>query len=180
MPEPASPVVGRRPHLLSDEILSLPEFAGRVEAGPTPVYAILDATDEPRVPHKVAALGPQATPLWRGDAGGNYWAIAPYLARVDRPLLDWLHTELWPDPWGVFLFADVDLEEVATQLRRLFWIEGPDRRRLYFRYYDPRVLDPFLDVASASELRDFFGPIRSFGIPGPDAVLLRSLVTPSD
>jgi len=146
---------------------SLEELRGQVRREPGALFAVLDACDEPRVPAKVSELGQDvAVSLYAGRAEQDYWAIAPYLARADEELLDWIVAELWGSPWGVFVVAAADLAAVRKHFRRFLMVLGPHGERLYFRYYDPRVLPTFLSTCAPAEQEEFFGPIRRFCVQG--------------
>ena len=41
-------------------------------------------------------------------------------------------------------------------------VKGADRKKYYFRFYDPRVLQAFLPACTPQEARAFFGPIDRF------------------
>jgi hypothetical protein len=128
------------------------------------LYAILDACDAPTVPVKVKELGnEQAVSLYRGSAEEEYWAIAPYLVRVDGILLDWLHATLWKEPWGIFVVANSDIETLRKHFRRFLVVELPDGGKSYFRYYDSRVLQEFLPSCVREEVDDIFGSLTAFG-----------------
>jgi len=63
---------------------------------------------------------------------------------------------------------------MRRHLRRFLIVRAPDGKRLYFRYYDPRVLSVYLPTCNAAELQYIFGPVRQFVCEGPDpTVLLR-------
>jgi len=36
------------------------------------------------------------------------------------------------------------------------------RKRLLFRFYDPRVLLPFAETCDAAQLREIFGPVQRY------------------
>jgi hypothetical protein len=162
----AASTLHRRPGSLKD--LQKIAFDGRL-------YAILDACDEPVVPTKVAEIGPdRAISLFRGRAEHEQWAFAPYLAKVDGMLLDWIIATLWGKPWGIFAMAEYDLLAVRKHFRRFLIVEEPDGGTMYFRYYDPRILAAFLPTCTNAELEEFFGPIKAFavGVPGDASVEL--------
>ena len=128
------------------------------------LYAILDACDVPGVPPKVKELGEEnGVSLYRGEAEEDYWAIAPYLVRVDPLLLDWIVTTLWEQPWGVFVVAEADLEALRTHFRKFLTVQMPDGERVYFRFYDPRVIQQFLPTCNDAELGEFFGSVQKYG-----------------
>ncbi len=141
---------------------SLDELRSWLAERPGSLYAILDSCDEPRVPDMANQLGDRAVSLYRGTAEKDYWAIAPYLAVVDEPLLDWIVENLWEDPWGIFAVAETDLASLRTHFRRFLKVEDPDGKELLFRFYDPRVLPAFLTTCIESEAEHFFGPNELF------------------
>lgn len=141
------------------------------------LYAILDATDAPAVPALVQTLGEsRAVSLYRGSADEQLWAVAPYLVRVAPELLDWIATVLGGDPgWGILVVSDRDLTALRKHFRRFLMARLPEGSRVYFRFYDPRVLGKIIDRSTEAELEQLFGPVRSFGIPHPErpTVLVR-------
>jgi hypothetical protein len=147
-----------RPPLLEEKIPF--ERLGEIARTGT-LWAILDACDAPEVPPKVHQLGStKAVSLYKGQAGVAYSGIAPYLVSVDEALLAWIGQTLWTTPWGIFAQADGDLERLRTHFRKFLLVEDSKARRMYFRFYDPRVLQTFLRTCNDAELNEFFGPIR--------------------
>ena len=144
----------------------------RLAREPTTLFAILDACDEPRIPAKVLELGDRAESLYRGRAEEEHWAIAPYLVQVDEPLLDWIVEALSGTPWGILAFAATDLDSLRKHFRRFLKVEGPDGQKLYFRFYDPRVLPTFLNSCGPEEAIRFFGPVDTYLVFNDDSQLL--------
>lgn len=144
-----------------------------LEQSPNHWYVILDACDAPLVPVKVRELGDRAVSLYRGAAERDLWAIAPYLARLDAELLDWIVENLWEEPWGIIISAATDLAGLRKHLRRFLMVEDPDGEQMYFRYYDPQVLPTVLETFAAEESKAFFGPMESIDIPRTDAAFVR-------
>lgn len=129
------------------------------------LWAILDACNEPAVPPQVAGLGPEkAVSLYRGQAEHEQWAVAPYLAKVDETVLDWILQTLWKKHWGIFAVAECDLKDLRKHFRRFLIVEDPDGETMYFRYYDPRVLPVFLPTCTRDELKTFFGPLKAYAV----------------
>jgi hypothetical protein len=59
-------------------------------------------------------------------------------------------------------------------LRHFLIVHTSDGKAYYFRYYDPRVLRPYLPTCTAGELTEFFGPIQTWIAEGEDpGALLR-------
>jgi len=128
------------------------------------VFAIVDATDTPSVPGRARALGEgRAVSLYRGRAEEDLFAIAPYLVQLDWPTLEWITGALWPEPWGVFVVADVPLEVLRSHFRRFLVVDGPEGESWYFRFYDPRVLPRYLASCTPDELTAFYGPVTAYG-----------------
>ena len=131
------------------------------------LFAILDACDEPAVPPKCAELGEsRAISLYRGTAQEKHKKVAPYLVCADDALIDWLVEKIWTRPWGIFAYAEASFEESRKHFRRFLKAELPDKRQVLFRFYDPRVLPTYLDKCEPAELREFYGPVRAFGVSG--------------
>ncbi len=151
---------------------SLDDLRAGLQREPSALFAILDACDEPRVPKKVGELGDRAVSLYRGSAEEEYWAIAPYLVQMDEQVLSWIVKNLSKDPWGIFAVAPVDLLGLRTHFRRFLTVEDPKGVRMYFRFYDPRVLPTFLESCTNEEGSTFFGPIRKFIAPNEDGTLV--------
>lgn len=129
------------------------------------LYAVLDACDQPSVPVKIRELGDdKAVSLFKGSTQEDYWAVAPYLARVDVALLRWMYEQLWESQWGIFVFAQVPLMDLYDHLRRFLVVTLPDEKNWFLRYYDPRVLPAFLSTCNDQEWKAFLGSARSYGI----------------
>ncbi|HEX4963776.1 MAG TPA: DUF4123 domain-containing protein [Thermoanaerobaculia bacterium] len=133
-------------------------------AGEQRLYAVLDACDAPAIQAKVGELGSsRALCLYRGEVAPEILEVAPYLARVDEALFQWLTETVWSEPWGIFVVAKLEPEAVRKHLRKFLMVKDPDGEAMYFRYYDPRVLPTFLGSCNRQELDSFFGGLAAFG-----------------
>ena len=159
--------------------IGLTTLRDQIEAGES-VYALFDSADEPLVPPKVNSLGKSAASLYSGTAATDFSHIAPYIATVDIPLLDWIMDHLSDTPWGYFVFTkpDVNLAGLRKHLRRFLMVSGPDEKELYFRFYDPRVISIFLQSISADIANQFFTPLKSVVLFNEDEQAVR--LTPAD
>ena len=129
------------------------------------LFAILDACDEPVVLPKCEELGEsRAISLYRGTAQEQHKKVAPYLVCADDALIDWVVEKIWTHPWGIFAYSDASFEETRKHFRRFLKAELPNRKQVLFRFYDPRVLPTYLDKCQPAELREFYGPVRAFGV----------------
>lgn len=134
------------------------------------LWTILDACDELAVPPKVSELGPErAMSLYRGSAEHEKWDVAPYLARADEKLVEWISETLWTRPWGIFAVSDADLKTLRRHFRRFLTVQEPDGEAVLFRYYDPRILAAFLPACNEEELAAFFGPVKAYAAGNPDS-----------
>jgi hypothetical protein len=133
-------------------------------AGEQRLYAVFDACDAPAIQAKVSELGPlRALCLYRGEIAPEMQEVAPYLVRVDGALLRWLVETVWSEPWGIFVVAKMEPEAVRKHLRKFLMVKAPEGDPMYFRYYDPRVLPPFLASCNQEELVSFLGNMSAFG-----------------
>lgn len=133
-------------------------------------FVILDPVDEPRLIDKIQSLKPSETvPLWNENAARDYWAISPFMAKLTPSLLTWLAQELSDHPWGIVCQATTELMELRAHFRRFLLVESPEGKTLYFRFYDPRVLENYLKIITPHERKLFFGPTSQFWIPHSNA-----------
>ena len=143
-----------------------------------PLFVVLDAARDPAVLELLRRGGQEHQMLYAGRRGEHLAAVAPYLVRLPpgSPLLDALLERGRGASWGVYLTCDLPFAEVRRHLRRFLVAETEDGQALYFRFYDPRVLRPYLPSCTPAELGAFFGPVSSFwveGASGRAAPLLR-------
>lgn len=147
-----------------------------LEREPESLFAVLDSCDAPQVTAQAHALGAErAVSLYRGAAEREFAAVAPYLLAVDAKVLDWIAATLAETPWGILAVAPVTLDVLRRHFRRFLRVRGPRDESWYFRFYDPRVLPPFLESCTVDEVEQLFGPVRQFVVPGQDGVRLMSL-----
>jgi predicted component of type VI protein secretion system len=128
------------------------------------LFALFDAARDPRIFALLNGSGTESKSLYEGAEGDKLAMYAPYLVRLPQqsPLLDTLIREGWGMSWGVFLVADQPLADVRKHFRRFLMVKAEDGPEMYFRFYDPRVLRAFLPACTPAEVREFFGPVRSF------------------
>lgn len=131
-------------------------------------WAILDSTDTPVVPRRLRDEKISSVSLYKGEAEEKYWDIAPYLVRLDTTVFGWIQERLWFEPWGIAFRADASLEDLRKHFRKFLLVKTIDGEELYFRFYDPRVLNSFLPTCKDAELADFFGPVEEFWAKNKD------------
>ncbi len=135
-----------------------------------PLFAVLDAARDPLVLARISHCSEQHQSLYEGAQGDQLAAVAPYLLALPdgSSALPEIVRDGWGRSWGVYLTTVQPFAEVRKHLRRFLMVETDGGSPLYFRYYDPRVLRPFLPSCSRPEAIGFFGAIDSFLMEGDD------------
>ncbi|MGK3990618.1 DUF4123 domain-containing protein [Sorangium sp. So ce136] len=133
-----------------------------------PLYAVLDAARGPQVLKLVRASSDEARSLYNGRRGEQLATVAPYLVRMPTGSrqLEALLREGWGQSWGVLVACDSPFDDLRRHLRRFLVVQTEERQALYFRFYDPRILEPFLNTVTNEERRAFFGPVSAFLVEG--------------
>lgn len=129
---------------------------------PARLYALLDGARDERIRVLLRESPEPYRSLFDGAQGDSLAEAAPYLVQVDaRPqLLEDLVVEGWDRPWGLFLGAppDRDLDALRRHLRKFLMVELRGER-VYFRFYDPRVLAGFVPTCTAGERRELLADL---------------------
>lgn len=145
-------------------------------AEPAPLFALLDAARDRRVLTLLRESVEEVRSLYEGTAGDALADVAPYLVRLPSgaALLERLVREGWEKSWGVYLTSARPFAEVRRHFRRLLLVKAETaRQRLYFRFYDPRVLRVFLPVCNLRQRQELFGEIECFLMEGAQGEVLR-------
>ena len=132
------------------------------------IYAILDGASVPGLRDALRTHGPDYVCLYRGELEADLADAAPYLVELEAesPFTDWIFAEGWGQHWGIFAYADADLITMRKHFRKFLMVALPDGRRVYFRYYDPRVMAVYLPTCNAEETAAVFGPVTQFAMEG--------------
>ena len=92
-------------------------------------------------------------------------------------LLDRLVREGWGERWGIFLTSAAPFKEVRRHFRRFLMIEMLETtEKLYFRFYDPVILERFTKHWTPAQKRDVMDTISRLFVP--DLSLGLEAVTP--
>ena len=145
------------------------------DGAPRPAtFAILDVARDERIYRAVYDSKLEYECLFAGDLSYELALAAPYLVRLDEaaPLTRWLLEEGWTSSVGIVAWSLDDIEGLRRHLRRLLQIKDQAGKKLYFRFYDPRVLRVFLPTCRAPELTEVFGPIGRFVVAGPEGQVI--------
>jgi len=148
---------------------------------PGPLWALLDAAKDERIRVLLRESVEEYRSLYEGPQGEVLEQVAPYLVALPKGsgLLERLVLEGWGKSWGVFLSAEVRLDELRRHFRHFLRVQDPKGRELYFRFYDPRVLEPFLATCTIEDTHRFFGPIHDFYLEGASPKEMVHLPPPS-
>ncbi|MBU8898347.1 DUF4123 domain-containing protein [Corallococcus sp. M34] len=141
---------------------------------PSEVYAILDAARDPGILPFVVGKGVRHECLYEGPVPRELLDVAPYLVPLQResPFTRELLERAWGQSWGLFLMTSEDVPTVRRHLRRFLKVKDEQGRRLYFRYYDPRVMRVYLPTCNEDEREFIFGPLQAWSMEGPGGTAL--------
>jgi hypothetical protein len=150
--------------LMQDELTELRNWLLSLETTSQGLFVALDAAQESRIPAELKNRGVEFASLYRGEPEEVLNEVAPYLVKVDRNLefMNWLLDSGWGKSWGMFLLSSDNLEDLRRHLRHFLLVRDPGGRELYFRFYDPRVLQVYLPTCTAFEAKRFFGPVTTY------------------
>lgn len=132
-----------------------------------PVYALLDAARSSVILDLLAQSGNRYQSLYSGQTAEELASFAPYLVELDSrsPLLEDLIAQGWHDAWGYYVVSRYSFEQLRTHLRKFLVVTLEDQSKAYFRFYDPRVIQAFLESATAQQAGDFFSHISGLLCP---------------
>ncbi len=109
-----------------------------------------------------------------GPQGEALADVAPYLVRLSTrsPFLERLVDEGWGQSWGIYFTCPLPFLETRRHLRKFLMVEAEgEDMRMYFRFYDPRVLHTFLPTCTPEQKKEFLGPItRIFHEAGDELI----------
>lgn len=126
-------------------------------------FLLIDAISASHFVDEVEVLGTKNESFYKGDKEENRKA-SPYFFELNEgsPFAQWYFRHGWGQGWGVPLLSDASFEEVYRHFRKFLMVKTEEGEKLYFRFYDPRVLRIFLPTCDAAQLAEFFGPVKMF------------------
>lgn len=142
-------------------------------------YAVVDLASAPQlVPIVMGRLSAEAQPLLSPDFDRRILEVGPWLVDTAKvPELEPATETICPGvPWGYFVATSIDIVSLRRALRRYNVVELPDpEREVLFRYWDPRVMKVFLQIATRTQKRLLFefidrieSPYAGFDVSRPD------------
>jgi hypothetical protein len=130
------------------------------------VCAVLDGASVPDLPAALLQHDPRHVCLYRGELAPDLAECAPYLVRLepDAAFTSWILEDGWGEHWGIFALApqSVPFRELRKHFRTFLMVYDADGQPLYFRFYDPRVLQAYLPTCSEEDARTIFGPVSAY------------------
>lgn len=143
---------------------------------PKPLFVLLDAARDEKI---FDTLFIQTSleyyeSLFEGDEAEALQKFAPYLVQLsgqDDFLKKFLH-DGWGENWGVYLTGEAPFHSLLAHLRRCTRVMLEDGRKVFFRFYDPRVLRVFLPTCTPEQATEFFGPITSYLVEDKNSEVL--------
>jgi hypothetical protein len=156
----------------ADAVLPLLE----AEAAGGALFAVLDAARDARIPELLRAAVEEQQSLYDGLPGEVMSDVAPYVVRLPQGsrLLASLVGEGWGKRWGIYAVCSLPFKELRRHFRRFLMVhDEATAERMYFRFYDPRVLATFLDAATPAQRDTLFGEISAYLVETTDRKLRR-------
>ncbi|MFL5358505.1 DUF4123 domain-containing protein [Archangium sp.] len=160
----------KSPHSRGEEAL---ETLGAL---PGPLFAVLDAARDERALALLRRAGVPYRSLYEGPEAEELESVAPYLVELTgaRAVLERLVGAGWGRNWGIFLTGPRPFDELRRHLRKFLMVrEEETGKRLYFRFYDPRVLRVFLPSCSPPQQAALYAEVDCFFAEAEDGRLLR-------
>ncbi len=135
------------------------------------LHALVDASRGDRVLELLDGSVDVGRSLYEGFQGAALEASAPFLVKLDprSALLDRLVMEGWDLGWATYFTSEESERALRRHFRRFLFVEAEGiPGRVYFRFYDPRVLGDFLRVATPRQRAELLAPVARVLLPGVD------------
>lgn len=102
--------------------------------------------------------------LYSGDYDDETRKALPYLVQMknDEPLAETWRQHESGRFWGLLCNSERSFSELRRHLRKFTTARLPDGEVVLFRFWDPRVFDPFMTAGTAEEIAPMFKGIGSF------------------
>ena len=149
--------------------------AWMIRPGDPPLFALIDAARTPDLPRRLSLYGAEHRSLFLGPGAEALSDVAPFLVRLEpeSDLARWVADEGAGDHWGIFFTSEADLDTLTTHLAGFLVVTDEEGSELYFRFFDPRVLLPFLASCTPDEQRVFMGPMEALWAEDAEGKLVR-------
>ncbi len=146
----------------------------------TDIYAVLDGASDPNVIYNdILQSKLDFRCLYRGELDDDLKLCAPYLVRFNKPspIVLKLIKAMFETNSGIIarLEKGTDIDLVRRHFRKYLLVRTPEKKTVYFRYYDPRVFRTYLPTCNEEELNVVFGAnVERFVVPTGDGFGVRA------
>lgn len=133
------------------------------------LYCVIDCAADPRLHGAVLQSG-RASALFAGKLDPALAETSPYLVQVQQnaPLMDLLASAQGrAGAYGCVLRAGPDMGPLWRVLRKKMLARLPQGQVVMFRFFDPRVMVPYLDSLTPEEQALWFDGITDWWLPLP-------------
>ena len=125
---------------------------------------IFDAAKDQRVAVMAREHPSDSKCLYGGETAKRMQFTSPYVFDFskNKTLRDLMATLSWGESWGIWYDSVHSIEERRAAFRRHHMTELPDQRKVYLRFFDPRIFPTFFEHCEAEERHDFAKGVRQF------------------
>lgn len=141
-------------------------------------YAVLDGASVDGLLALLAEHNAEYICLYRGEIDQDLAEVAPYLIRLEEesPLTEAIF-QGWGQHWGIFALSPYDdMRLLRKHFRSFLMVYSPERKPLYFRYYDPRVLRVYLPTCNEEDNDVMFAYVDEYFMEDEDSAFIRQFV----
>ena len=130
----------------------------------TDTYAVIDGAACPELRFKIYDYQPEYACLWSGKLEPDLEEVAPYMVKLEKNSVftEWLLSNGHDKHWNVLVESDLDKEPFRKQIRKLLLARTPNGDTIVFRFYDPRVLNLYINNSLSIDLVPFFTGVSRF------------------
>ena len=129
------------------------------------VFAIIDGASANGLQSQLKINPCESCCLFSGELPPELHKAAPFLIKFEHPdpLLAWL-LQGWGKHYGIYatVVKTIGFKAVRKHFRTFLLVDAPDQSKMYFRYYDPRILRVYLPTCNPDEAKIVFGPVHSY------------------
>ncbi|MGJ8640763.1 MAG: DUF4123 domain-containing protein [Opitutaceae bacterium] len=127
------------------------------DSGSSEFYLLLDGASSPEVYQLILRAKEEFRCLYRGQLSDDLVMCAPYVLRIRKPSAVALKLirALFENNSGLIFRAkkNADIDTLRRHFRKFLMAQLPDKKTVYFRFYDPRVLRVYLPTCTEAELK---------------------------
>lgn len=129
-----------------------------------PNYFIADGASMSTLINEFAEYNATPYSIYLGMEEETIADVGPFLVDIEGndSAMNWLLNEGKSQSWGIFLKTELKFDDLLAHLQSLIIVEDEDGKELYFRFYDPRVINNFLPTCDTPQLKQFFGKVDFF------------------